>query len=303
MRYVITGGTGLIGRALSASLAGDGHEVTILSRNPSQHVAGLRSGITVAAWDPARPALWSDRLSGCDAVFNLAGAGIAEGRWTPSRKALIRSSRVQAGQALVSAIERLADRPRCLVQATGVGYYGTRQQGALAEASPAGDDFLASVCCDWEASTVGVEALGLRRVVTRLGVVLSTAGGALPKMVLPFRLFVGGPLGHGRQPFPWIHIRDVVGAMRFLIDSPEASGVYNLVAPEAVDNAAFSRALGQALHRPSFLPAPAPALRLALGEMAMMLLEGQQVSPARLLAAGYPFRFSTASAALRDLLA
>jgi uncharacterized protein (TIGR01777 family) len=155
----------------------------------------------------------------------------------------------------------------------------------------------------WRRSAaIGVEALGLRRVVTRLGVVLSKDGGALPMMVLPFRFFVGGPVGNGRQPFPWIHIRDVVGALRFLIDQPEASGVYNLVAPEAVDNATFSRALGQAMHRPSLLPAPAPALRLALGEMAMMLLEGQQVSPARLLAAGYAFQFGNASDALRDLL-
>ncbi len=303
MHIVITGGTGLIGRALSADLAQDGHQVTILSRDPARHALKPDQGVAVAAWDPANPGAWAERLSGCDAVVNLAGAGVADARWSAARKAVIRDSRVRAGRALVAAIEQIGDRPRCLVQAVGAGYYGTRQSGPLTEEAPAGDDFLASVCRDWEDSTAAVESLGVRRVATRIGIVLSGEGGALPRMLLPFRCFVGGPLGSGRQPFPWIHIADVVGAIRFLIDRQDTSGAYNLAAPEQLDNAAFSRALGRALHRPALLPAPAPALRLALGEMAMILLEGQQVAPARLLAAGYAFRFTHAQEALQDILA
>ena len=303
MHIVITGGTGLIGRALTTSLAQEGHRVTVLSRDPARHPSSVARGVTVTAWDPRRPEGWAGQLSGCDAVVNLAGAGVADTRWSAARKTLVRDSRVQAGQALVAAIERISDRPRCLVQVSGAGYYGTRQSWPLGEEAPSGDDFLASVCRDWEASTAAVEALGVRRVVTRIGIVLSRQGGALPRMLLPFRLFVGGPLGSGRQPFPWIHISDVIGAFRFLIDRQDTAGVYNLAAPEFLDNAAFSRALGQVLHRPSLLPAPAPALRLALGEMAMLLLEGQQVSPERLLSAGYAFRFTQAQKALLDILA
>lgn len=303
MQIAITGGTGLIGPALARSLVSAGHQVKVLSRNPDRHRALATPGLTLAAWSPARSGELAESLAGCEAVVNLAGAGVADARWTVARKDLIRSSRVEAGRALVQAFTALgAERPAHLIQAAAVGYYGAGRTGPLSEDAAPGQDFLASVCQDWEASTAGVEALGVRRAVARIGIVLSLEGGAFPKMLLPFRLFVGGPLGSGRQAFPWVHITDVVGALEWLIARPDATGPFNLAAPEAVDNAGFSKALGRALHRPSLLPAPAPALRLALGEMATMLLDGQPAVPTRLLAAGYPFRFPRLDGALKDLV-
>lgn len=303
MDIAITGGTGMIGRALSRSLVAEGHQVKVLTRSPERHAAMAGPGLTVTAWSPGRPTQLAQSLEGCAAVVNLAGAGVGDSRWTASRKALIRSSRVEAGQALVQAFSAMGEsRPDHLIQAAAVGYYGIDRQGPQTEDAPPGSGFLASVCQDWEASTAGVEGLGVRRAVARIGVVLSRDGGALPRMLLPFRLFVGGPLGSGRQPLPWIHIADTVGALQWLITQAGATGAFNLTAPEAVDNAAFSKALGKALRRPAFMPAPAPALRLALGEMATIVLDGQAAVPARLTAAGYGFRFPQLAPALADLL-
>jgi uncharacterized protein (TIGR01777 family) len=236
------------------------------------------------------------------AVVHLAGENIAAGRWTDARKRRIRESRVKSSRAVAEAIEEAADKPRVLLQGSAVGYYGPRGDEVVSEEEPPGEDFLARVCVEWEASTAGVESLGVRRAVLRTGVVLSTEGGALPKMLLPFRLFAGGPVGSGRQCFPWIHIADEVGAIRFLLENDRASGPFNLTAPEPITNRQFSRVLGEVLHRPSLLPAPAFALRLALGEMADMLLNGQRAVPSQLQELGYTFRFPEAEAALRDLL-
>jgi uncharacterized protein (TIGR01777 family) len=299
---IIAGGTGLIGRALAADLARDGHEPVLLSRRPERHAGSVPAGARLAAWDPEHPAGLAAALAGGEAVVNLAGASIAGGLWTERRKALIRDSRLRAGEALARAIEAMANRPRVLVQASAVGYYGARPVGTVDEASPPGDDFLARVCVDWEASTRPVEALGVRRVVIRTGLPLSREGGALPPILLPFRLFAGGRMGSGRQPFPWIHMNDEVGAIRFLIDHQAAEGPYNLAAPERLDNAAFSRLVGRVMGRPVWLPAPAFALRLALGEMAGLILDGQAMVPSRLLEAGYRFQFPQAEPALRDLL-
>lgn len=299
MRVVITGGSGLIGRALCEELVA-GHEVVVLSRRP-ESVSGLPSGVAVERWDAESAAGWGKLVEGA-AVVHLAGENIGEGRWTAEKKRRIRDSRVRSSRAVAEAIEEAEVKPEVLLQGSAVGYYGHRGDEVVTEEEPPGDDFLARVCVEWEASTAGVEALGVRRAVLRSGVVLSTRGGALPKMALPFRLFAGGPVGNGRQFVPWIHIEDEAGAIRFLLEHGEASGPFNLTAPEPVTNAELSRLLGKVLHRPSLLPAPAFALRLALGEMADMVLQGQRAVPTRLQELGYRFRFAGAEAALEDLL-
>ncbi len=301
MRVVIGGGSGLIGRALCDELALAGHQAVVLSRDPSR-VASLPAGVEVEEWDGRSAAALAPLVEGAEAFVHLAGASIAGGRWTARRKRAIRDSRVDSSRAVAEAFARSARRPAVLVQGSAVGYYGPRGDEELDEAAAPGDDFLASVCREWEAASAPVEELGVRRPVVRTGVVLSTRGGALPRMVLPFRLFAGGPLGSGRQWLPWIHLADEAGALRFLLEHPEATGPFNLTAPAPVTNREFSRALGRTLRRPSLLPAPAPALKLALGEMATLLLDGQRAVPSKLLAAGYEFRFPEVGGALGDLL-
>jgi uncharacterized protein (TIGR01777 family) len=302
MRIIITGGSGLIGRALSASLAADGHQVILLSRTP-ERATGLPVGVRAAGWDGHTAAGWGSLADGAEAIVNLAGESIAAGRWTPERKRRIRDSRLNAGRAVLEAVQAAADRPQVVVQASAVGYYGPCGDEEITEQTPPGDDFLAqAVVVEWEASTAPVEALGVRRAVIRTGVVLSKDGGALPRLLLPFKLLAGEPLGSGRQWFPWIHIADEVRAIRFLIDSQAADGPFNLSAPNPLTNAEFSRALGRVLGRPSFLPTPTPVLRLLFGEMATVLLDGQRALPVRLLDLGFTFRFPEAESALRDLL-
>jgi hypothetical protein len=300
MRVVISGGSGLIGSALTASLAADGHEVFVLSRSPDS-VTGLPTGASAVGWDGKSTAGWGELVAGA-AVVNLAGAGIADGRWTPERKQAIRASRIDSTRAVTEAIREAGEPARVLVQGSAVGYYGPGGDRMLSEEAQPGSDFLAGVCVEWEGSSVGVEAAGVRRAVIRTGVVLSSEGGALPRMLLPFRLFAGGPVGSGNQWLPWIHLVDEVRAIRFLIDHPDASGPFNLAAPEPVTNRQFAQAIGKVMHRPSFLPAPAFALRLMMGELADLVLEGQRAVPQRLQELGFTFRFPTAQDALTDLL-
>jgi uncharacterized protein (TIGR01777 family) len=304
MRVVITGGSGLIGRAVAAPLAAAGHEVIVLSRDP-ERVAGLPAGVRAAGWDGITAAGWWDLLDGGSAVLNLAGEGIAAGRWNAERKRRIRDSRIDAGRAVAEAVRRAAAAgraPAVVLQASGIGYYGECGDEEVDEDHPPGGDFLAEVSVAWEASTAEVEALGVRRVVLRTGVVLDRRGGALPKLLPPFRLGIGGPLGSGRQWFPWIHMADEVGAILFLLATASAHGPFNLCAPRPVTQSDFARSLGRCLHRPAVLPVPAPLLRLALGEMAGALLRSQRALPRRLQAAGYAFRFPELAAALGDLL-
>ena len=302
MRTIITGGSGLIGRALAVELAAAEHEVIILSRTPGR-VSGLPAGVRAAGWDGRTAEGWQDLADGATAIVNLAGESIAAGRWTAARKRRIAASRQQAGAAVVQAVAGATTRPQVVIQASAVGYYGPRGDETITEDSAAGDDFLAQVCVPWETSTEEVERLGVRRVIIRTGIVLSRDGGALPRMMLPFRLFSGGPLGSGRQGFPWIHHADEVRAIRWLIEHEDASGPFNLAAPETLTNAEFGRVLGRVLRRPSFMPTPGFALRLVLGELSTLLLDGQRQVPQRLLGLGFTFRFPTAEAALRDLLA
>jgi len=295
-RIVLTGGSGLIGRALTEELAGEGRELLVVSRAP-ERVAGLPAGARAIGWEEL-PA----SVDGAAAVVNLAGEPIAGGRWTEERKRRIVESRRRAADACVAALAAARARPPVLLQASAVGYYGSRGDETLAETSPPGEGFLAETTAAWEEASAGAEALGVRRVVLRTGVVLDPRGGALAKMLPPFRLGLGGPLGSGRQWMPWIHRADQTAAIRFLLDRSDLAGPFVLAAPSPVRNREFGRALGRALGRPALLPAPALALRLLFGEMAEVVLGGQRVRPGRLLAAGFAFRFPELGGALADLL-
>jgi len=301
MRVLITGGSGLVGRALAANLAHDGNEVIILGRRP-ERIIGLQTGVSAKRWDGHTTEGWNSLVDGTDAIINLAGENIGSGRWTKERKRRILESRLNAGRAIVDAVEVATHKPRVAIQASGIGYYGPCGDEEITEEMQPGHDFLARVAVDWEASTAPLEALGVRRVIIRTGVVLSPAGGALPRMLLPFRFFAGGRLGSGRQWFPWIHITDEVGAIRFLMENERANGAFNLAAPTPLTNAKFSRLLGQRLRRPILIPTPAFALRLLFGEMATALLDGQRAIPRRLLQLGFTFQFPEAGTALKDLL-
>jgi uncharacterized protein (TIGR01777 family) len=301
MHVVIAGGTGAIGRRLVDNLIENGHLVTVVSRRPFKP-AILPAKINFANWDGKTAKGWGHVVEEADAIVNLAGAGIADGRWTEERKKVILESRINAGKAIVEAIGAAENKPKVLIQASAVGYYGAKNGTTFTESSPAGDDFLADVCKQWEASTEAVEAMGVRRVVIRTGVVLDPKGGALPKMVTPFRFFAGGPIGGGLQWFPWIHYSDEVEAIRFLIENDSISGPVNLTAPAPLRNRDFAYAMGEAMRRPAFLPTPSVVFKAAFGEMSTVLLDGQQAVPERLTEAGYEFKFANAKSALQDLL-
>jgi uncharacterized protein (TIGR01777 family) len=301
MRVIITGGSGLIGRELTATLSYGGHDVILLSRWPNR-VQDLPLKAKAVEWDGRTPQGWGDLVNSADAIVNLAGANIAGGRWTDQGKQILRDSRVEAGQAVVEAVRAAVNKPRVVVQASAVGYYGARGMEEVTETTPAGSGFLPELCKDWEASTAPVEQLGVRRAIARTGVVLSPDSGALPRMMTPFRFFVGGPLGSGKQWFPWIHFTDEVNALKYLIESESASGAYNLCSPTPVTNAEFSRILGKRMHRPCWLPVPDFALRLLFGEMADVLLKGQKQVPRRLQRSSFRFLYTAADAALKDIL-
>ena len=301
MRVLVVGGSGLIGRALIRVLIDAGHSVDLLTRSPDK-VGSLPTGVAAVRWDGASPRGWESEVAAADAVVNLAGEGIADAPWTADRKRRIRDSRVQVGRVLVEAIDAANQRPGVLVQASAVDYYGPRGAEPVSETDPPGQDFLAGVCVDWEASTLPVEALGVRRVVIRTGVVLDATRGALPRMAAPVRAFVGGPLGSGRQGVAWIHVTDTAAAIQFLLENAACAGAYNLTAPAPVDYARLAAGIGRALHRPHFVRTPEFAVRALFGEMATVLLSGQFAFPTRLLAAGFRFRYQTLDAALADLL-
>ena len=306
MRVVITGGGGFIGRRLADDLLARGYEVVALSRNPDA-VEGLSERVRVERWDGVTAAGWAEWADGAQAVVNLAGENLAGGgflpaRWTDERKARIRDSRLRAGQAVVEAVRLAKVKPRVVIQSSGIGHYGATGDRVVTEDDPAGNDFLARLTVEWEQSTAAVTQFGARHVSIRSAVVLSPEEGALNRLILPYRLFVGGPLGSGRQGFPWIHPADEVAAIRFLIENEAASGPFNLVAPEALTQAQFGAVLARVLNRPYWLPVPAFALRGALGEVATTVLDGQLAAPRRLLDLGFAFAYPTAEAALRDVL-
>lgn len=303
MRWLLTGGTGMIGQALIENLRNDGHQVTVLSRNPK---AGSES-IQLVKWDGHTAEGWGHLMGDSDVVVNMAGERIAGPnpitfRWTPTRKNRICDSRANAGKALVQAIKKAENKPSVLVQFSGADYYPPATTMTTEEASP-GQGFLARVCTEcWEPSTQSVEKMGVRRVIARLGPVLHIHDGALPPMITQTKFFLGGPLGSGNQYFSWVHIDDVVGAIRFLVENPNAVGAYNLTAPNPITNAEFMRALADVMKRPNFLRVPAIVLKFVFGEMSSTLLQGPRVYPERLLADGYVFQFAEAESALKNLL-
>ena len=301
MRVIITGGKGLIGRALAGELVAAGHQVVILSRRAEQ-ARRLPSSVEVVGWDARTAHGWGHLADGAGGIVNLAGENIGQGRWTADRKRRIRESRLNAGQAVVEAVVGAAGRPQVVVQASGIGYYGPTGEEEITEEALRGGDLLGRLAVEWERSTQPVGRLGVRHVVIRTGVVLSAEGGALPRLMLPFRFFLGGPMGRGRQWGSWIHIVDEIRAIRSVLENEAASGPYNLAAPNPLTNGQFARVLGRVMGRPAWLPTPALPLRLLLGEMSAVLLTGQRAVPRRLLEAGFSFRFPNLEGALQDLL-
>lgn len=301
MKIIVAGGSGLIGQALTSDLAGRGHEVWVLSRSPEE--ARLAGGIHATQWDAKTSAGWENLAAEADAIINLAGANIGARPWSNERKRVIRESRVNAGRAIVEAVRKSARKPRVVLQVAGVGYYGTHGDEMLDENTGPGKDYLASVAVEWEESTKPVAELGVRHVIMRTGVVLSPKGGVLAPFVLQNKLFAGGPLGSGKQWFSWIHIRDVVRAMNFFLERESLNSAYNITSPNPVTNRAFGQVVSKVMHRPFWLPAPAFMLRLVLGEMSTLVLDGQRVLPKRLLEAGFAFDFGDPQKAVEDLLA
>lgn len=306
MRVIISGGTGLIGSALSKNLAADGHEVIVLSRNPAKY--SFPAGIRGETWDGKTADGWGYLADGADAIVNLAGEpiagpGLLPSRWTQERKQRIRQSRIDAGTAVSQAITAAATKPQVLIQSSGIDYYGdVPSDQIITEDAPNGTGFLADVTVDWENSTAAVEAMSVRRVIIRTGIVLSLESGALPITVLPFKLFAGGPLGSGQQWWPWIHLDDEVRAIRFLLERETAVGPYNLCTPNPLKNKDFAKTIGRIMNRPAFMPAPPFAIKLALGEIAAIVLDGRRAMPQKLQKDGFEFNYPKADAALMDLL-
>jgi uncharacterized protein (TIGR01777 family) len=301
MKILVTGSSGLVGTALVKALGRDGHMLCRLVRPESRMSSEVKDGFNVA-WNPATGELGGAAV-GADAVVNLAGASIAGGRWTTEGKAVLRASRIDTTRALVEALARMNARPSVLVSASAIGIYGDRGDELLTEESGAGTDFLAGLAREWEAEALKAEALGIRVVLARFGIILAQEGGALAKMLLPFKLGAGGRLGSGQQWMSWVTLEDVVGILRMAIEKVAVRGAVNVVAPQPVKNAEFTKVLAKALHRPALFPAPAFALRLALGEMAdALLLSSQRVAPQKLQQAGFRFAHADLTTAIGAVL-
>jgi hypothetical protein len=298
VKALITGGTGLLGRELLANLT----DAVVLSRDPARTTRKL-GGARAVRWDPATEAAPLDALQGVEAVFNLAGEPVAEGRWTEGKKRRIRDSRVVGTRNLVAGLRALDRKPEVLVSASAVGYYGDRGDEELDETSQAGRGFLAEVCTEWEREALAAEALGVRVVCVRIGIVLAPGGGALARMLTPFKMGSGGRLGNGKQWMPWIHIDDVVGVLLHASRTAAVRGAMNAVSPHPVTNDEFTMALGHAVHRPAFLPVPKTALRIAFGEMSEILMASQRVLPRVAERTGYAFKHTELAGALAAVIA
>jgi uncharacterized protein (TIGR01777 family) len=297
VKITISGASGLIGRRLMKSLAADGHSLSVLSRHAGTNMPG---GVRLSVWDPPKGGPPADGLRDSDAVIHLAGEPVAQ-RWSADVKQRIRDSRVIGTRNLVQALAKLQSRPATLICASAVGYYGSRGDEILVESSAPGAGYLAEVCTAWEKEATAAEDLGMRVVLVRTGLVLDARGGALQRMLPPFRMGAGGKLGNGKQWVPWIHIQDLVGLIQFALVRP-LKGPVNGVAPYPVVNADFTKALAAAVKRPAIFPVPGFALRLLFGEMSEVLLASQRALPKEAEAAGFPFRYAQLAPALADLL-
>lgn len=302
MRVIITGGTGLIGRQLCANLVKDGHEAIALSRDPQSHQRQMPDGVSLVGWDAQSAQGWGELVNGADAIVNLVGENLSARLWSAAQKRRIRESRLNGGQAMVEAIRLSKRKPKVVVQASGVNYYGPGGDEVISEDHPAGSDFLSQVCVDWEASTAEVEKMGVRRVIIRSGVVLDKKEGALPRFLLQFRLFAGGTLGDGRQWLSWIHPQDEINGIRFLIENQDASGAFNLTSPNPKTNLEFGKAIGRVLHRPALIRVPAFVIKLVFGEMSIVVLKGQRAVPQNLSKIGFQFSHPELQEAVKDVI-
>lgn len=305
---MVSGGTGFVGRSLCHALVSRGDNVVVLTRGPSRdltHVCKMCPGgkVSLQSWTPEQPGDWMRIVDGADAVIHLAGAGVADERWTPERKALLHSSRIISTTLLAEAIAQSERKPSVFVSASAIGRYGTHTgDTVLDEVAPSGEDFLARLTVDWENAAVAARDAGVRVVHPRLGIVLGMRGGVYARLRPIFKSFVGGPVGSGKQYVPWVHVRDTVSALEAMIDRGDLSGAYNVVAPEPVTMDTFAGELAASLGRPCAMRVPAMALKLRLGaERAEIILTGQRAVPKRLVEAGFAFMFPDVSSALADL--
>ncbi len=299
MNLVISGASGFIGSMLIERLAYDGHHLALLSRKPPvEEILSNRQWLT---WKPGLAGEWEKSIDGADGVIHLAGEPIAGKRWSSAQKEKLRSSRIETTRALIDAIRKAKVRPKFLISSSAVGYYGPHGDETLIENSGPGNGFLARLCVDWEAEASKAKELGVRVAILRTGIVLEKGKGALARMVPPFKYFFGGSLGNGKQWFPWIHLNDQIGLIRFLIDNDKAEGPFNATAPNPVTMGEFCKAFGKTLNRPSWAPVPALVLSLLLGEMAQMILTGQRAVPQAALDLGYRFKFPNIYPALESL--
>jgi len=304
MHILIAGGSGMIGRALTKQFLKDDWEVTVLSRRSRK---SSNSNLKYLVWDSVNMGEWKDAINKVDAIINLDGESIGGSsllnlRWTRGRKTRILQSRINAGKVLTEAIEKAESKPEVFVQASAVGYYGVKNLELLTEDSPVGDDFLAEVCKLWEVSTEPLEKLGVRRIVARLGVVISNDNPIIGYMTLPFKMMIGGKLGSGKQYFTWIHIKDVVMIIKEMLENKKYKGTFNICAPSSSSNADVSEMIGELLKRPNWFPTPAFVLKLALGEASTLVLDGQNVQPKNLLDSGYEYKYADLRSALYDVL-
>jgi len=302
MRVAITGATGFIGKALCEAFHND-YEITALSRHADHARQSIGDIAKVVQWDAKTSSGWKDEAQGVHAIVHLAGENVGSGRWSQTRKSRILNSRLDSTTAMIAALSELENKPKVIILASAIGYYGSRRDELLDETSKPGEGFLPDVCRQVEKLAENIEKLGIRCVVIRTGVVLGRAGGALAKLAQPFRFFLGGHLGSGDQWFSWISLDDEMAAIRFLMEHDSLRGAFNLTSPQPVTMKAFCKTLGKVMHRPAWTRVPAFALRLALGEMAdEMLLSGQRVLPKRLLEAGFEFRYPEVETALSAIM-
>jgi uncharacterized protein (TIGR01777 family) len=300
MKILITGGTGFVGTQLTSRLIQDGHEVIILSRS-AKRSGEVPRGISYLQGDPTQKGPWQEAIKNHDGVINLAGASIFA-KWTEEHKRAIRESRVNTTQNVVEGIPSHPPKKFTLLSTSAVGYYGFCGDEELTEGSPHGDDFLARIASEWEGEALKAQEKGARVVITRFGIVMGEKGGTLSQMIPLFRKYIGGPIGSGKQWFSWVHIKDLSEAFAFLLKHPEILGPVNVCAPNPVRNKDLAKALGEVLHRPSFIPAPGFMVKLVLGEFGSVILKGQRVIPKRLLDSGFAFQYPNIDSALQDIV-